>query len=115
MKFKVFANNQLIGESELESGDPPMGVAFGDLVPNKNYAQHQEVFETQNFDTMSGLNLQVQTEAGLVLEPCSGIGIEDLSKEAGETCIQVNVLGLDSELYDELFANHVAAYEAQFK
>src|SRR5262245_2037090 len=31
--FDIFHGDVLIGRSELESGDPPMGVAFGQFVP----------------------------------------------------------------------------------
>jgi len=32
MKYKVYARDELIGESELEMGDAPMGVAFGVMI-----------------------------------------------------------------------------------
>jgi len=33
-RFEVLANGVLIGHSELESGDPPMGVAEGRFLPS---------------------------------------------------------------------------------
>ena len=37
-RFEVWHHAQLIGWSELESGDPPMGVAFGLFIPAPAYA-----------------------------------------------------------------------------
>jgi hypothetical protein len=41
MPFLVKIGNEVIGSSELESGDPPMGVASGRLVPTPAYASIQ--------------------------------------------------------------------------
>ncbi len=115
MKYKVYANDEVIGESELEMGDAPMGVAFGAMVPMGQYQKYQDIFEARDFEKIESLDLRVIAENGKPLEPCAGIGIEDISKEAGETCIELSVLGLDSSIYEEYFVHHVAAYEAQFK
>lgn len=115
MKYKVYAKDELIGESELEMGDAPMGVAFGAMIPMGQYQKYQSIFEARDFEKIELLGLRVVAENGKALEPCSGIGIEDISKEAGEACIELSVLGLDSSIYEEYFAHHIAAYEAQFK
>ncbi|MFD1218126.1 hypothetical protein [Microbulbifer celer] len=115
MKFKLFARNELLGETLLENGDPPMGVAFGELIPNEHYFKYQELFCTQDFQRISELKLTVISESGVTLEPSGGIGIEDYSKDMGELSIYVNVLGIDSSVYNQLFPAHVAAYEAQFR
>ena len=112
MKYQLFANNELIGESNLEVGDPPMGVASGEFHPNKNYFKYQSLFESQNTEV---LNLCVKSSSGQTLEPAGGIGVEDYSQEMGEQSIQINVLGLDSEVYVKLFPEHVAKYDALFK
>lgn len=115
VKYQVFAKGELIGESQLESGDPPMGVAYGDLVPTDQYWQYQAIFETQDFEAMEMLSLRVVSENGIPLEPCSGVGIEDVSKQYGEQAIEVSVLGLDGEVYEKHFPHLVSAYEEQFK
>lgn len=115
MIYKVFADDMQIGESKLENGDAPMGVAFGVMLPNENYWEYQVMFEEQDFDKIEALKLKVISDKDELLEPCAGVGIEDLSKEAGKTCIVLNVLGLDSQLYEKHFPHHVKAYEARFK
>lgn len=41
-RFEAFSNGQHIGWSDLELGDPPMGVAFGVFVPAPGYSIIQE-------------------------------------------------------------------------
>ena len=106
MTFSVFADNELIGTTQLESGDPPMGVAFGMMIPDA-YTKYRNFFTSQDENAVGQLNLYVMSESGEKLEPCSGIGILDYSEEAGEVMIEVNVLGLDSDLYQKYFAHHV--------
>jgi hypothetical protein len=115
MKFKLFTKNKLIGETHLEGGDPPMGVAFGELIPTEEYYECQYIFEAQDFASIEALELVIISESGISLKPSGGIGIEDYSKEMGAQFIQVNVLGIDSTTYNKLFPSHVVAYEAQFK
>ena len=38
MRFQAKVGNEIIGFSELEGGDPPMGVAGGRLLPTSAYA-----------------------------------------------------------------------------
>ncbi len=92
-----------------------MGVAFGMMRPTEHYWKHKTTFESQDFEAVKLLELQVSTNVGQVLEPCAGIGVEDASKEVGEQCIEVSVLGLDSAVYEQHFLHHMKAYEAQFE
>ncbi len=41
MRFEVKLGSEIIGFSELERGDPPMGVASGRFVPTPAYASIQ--------------------------------------------------------------------------
>ena len=98
MTFSGFANDEMIGTTQLESGDPPMGVAFGMMIPGDAYIKYRSFFTREDGNAVGQLNLYVMSESGEKLEPCSGIGILDYSEEAGEVMIEVNVLGLDSNL-----------------
>ena len=60
------------------------------------------------------VDISVKTEAGVSV-PCAGVGILDYSGEIEPPCIEVNVLGVPYPLYEELFPEHVANYERQFK
>ncbi len=111
MQFKVFVDNKLIGESELENGDPPMGVAFGKFHPTAAYWTHQEIFKKQDYPAIKRLNITVKDANGEILQPCSGVGIIDYSDE--NTDIEINVLGLDFDIYKKLFPHHISNYRAR--
>lgn len=112
-RFAVYAGELLVGYSMLESGDAPMGVAFGEFVPNEEYSKIQRECMVNHAD-QSALQLSARTEAGMVI-PCAGVGILDYTAEIEPPYIEVNVLGISYPLYGELFQNHVVAYERQFK
>ena len=112
-EFSVYAGELLIGTTELERGDPPMGVAFGTMIPTEGYSEVKARCIEQRSD-QAALNLSVRTSAGTVLS-CVGVGISDLSDEAGEPMIDVEVLGIDHELYAKLFPGHLAAYQDLFR
>jgi hypothetical protein len=79
--FLFFHGNLLIGSSELELGDPPMGVAFGKFEPNDNFALLRPEMmqaldgagnELQGIRYLEGLS--AKTAEGIVIV-CSGVGI----------------------------------------
>lgn len=111
--FEVYSGSMLVGHSNLEHGDPPMGVAFGRFVPNEAYAtiQHQCI---ENQSDQSLLSLVVKTPQGETIE-CAGVGILDYSRDVGEEGIEINVLGIPYPAYEILFPKHVALYDERFK
>ena len=109
--FSVYARDHLIGHSRLEGGDPPMGVAFGALEPTPDYASVKAACIASQGD-QAHLGWFVCTDAGVRIE-CAGVGILDCDVD-GEPP-EVNVLGIASPPYAELFPEHVAAYEKLFK
>jgi hypothetical protein len=106
MKFEVVADEVVIGWSELEQGDPPMGVAFGRMHPTPAYS------------TMSSKGslpqLRVRPEGAPSLVLSGGVHLEDHSADLGPDGIEVSILGLDATTYERYFPMHVKAYEAQF-
>jgi hypothetical protein len=110
--FSVFAGKVLVGQSMLEFGDPPMGVAFGKFQPVAAYAEIQRECQI-NHTNQDHLALSVRTEAGAVV-PCAGVSILHSSVESQPVEIEVNVLGIPYPLYGELFPQHVESCERQF-
>lgn len=102
-KFEIYAGETLIGTTSFEQGDPPMGVASGSMTPTQAY------FSCCPKDP-DNLNARL---AGVPIPLVREIYIEDYLEDLGE--IAVTILGIDHELYEELFPEHVAAYEEQFK
>ena len=116
MSFAVFAGDTLVGHSELELGDPHMGVAFGKFVPTEGYQLIRHECRTNHAD-QSSLALKARTPAGDWL-PCAAVGVLDYSDQTGpgdEPYIEATALGIPYPLYGELFPAHVAAYEKRVR
>ena len=113
--YEIKLGNEVVGFSELEGGDAPMGVAFGALTPTPAYASIQPycIEHRDHWINISGLT--VQTPSGVLIECSGGIQIIDFSPELGEAGIQVHLNGVTDPPYDELFPNHVDAYKKQFR
>jgi hypothetical protein len=108
-EFAVYSGDLLVGHSDLEQGDAPMGVAFGVFKPLDAYAEIREIC-VENHADQSALELSVRTEAGAVI-PCAGVGILDCPAAGEASYIEVNILGIPYPLYEKLFPQHVASYE----
>jgi hypothetical protein len=107
MRYEVMEDDVCIGWSELEFGDPPMGVAHGRLYPSDLYQASRHAG--------ANANLRVRPSGSdEFLQPAAGVFVEDLSADLGPEGIEVSVLGLDAEIYERLFPHHVRAYENQF-
>ena len=115
MRFVIQLGDEIIGYSQLEAGDPPMGVAGGRLLPTPAYSSIQPhcIAHRDNWEPIPALS--VRLEEGALIE-CSGpIQIIDFSPELGETEIHIEVCGITSPPYSELFPHHVEAYTKQFR
>ena len=111
-RFNVYAGGTLVGHSELETGDPPMGVAIGRFYPLPAYVAIQAACIAARNQSQEHLALSVRDSGGSVIPAQGGTAILDSSRELGE--IEVHVLGIGYPLYEELFPAHVAAYRKQF-
>ena len=110
-RFEVLSRGSIIGWSQLESGDPPMGVATGRLVPSQAYEAVQSEFVALRDAPQTELALAVRIAGGELLDCSGGVRVEDYSAELAE--IHVSVLGIGYPGYGQLFPEHVAAYERQ--
>ena len=114
-RFEVLAGRTLVGHSELESGDPPMGVAGGKLLPSPEYAKIQPSVIAARESTQEHLGLLVRLVGGQEPPAQGGVHIIDYSVEPGvEAGLEVEVPGIGYPLYEELFPGHVEDYKAQF-
>ncbi|GFE79568.1 hypothetical protein GCM10011487_15680 [Steroidobacter agaridevorans] len=105
-RFNVYRGEEMIGGSDLEFGDPPMGVAFGRFIPNERY---------KGAGAASSGVLSVCTASGVLIEASGGVHLEDQSAELGPDGMEVSVLGIASPEYGTLFPEHVTAYEHRLK
>jgi hypothetical protein len=114
MRFEVRLGTEIIGFSELECGDPPMGVASGRLVRTAAYASVQAYCVKYRDNWVSPPALSVCLVGGVAIECSGGVQIVDFGPELGDAGIQIHLNGIINPPYGELFAHHVEAYKNQF-
>jgi len=114
MRFEVKLGTEIIGFSELEGGDPPMGVASGRFVPTPAYRSIQEYcIERRDGGWVSPPELTVSVVGGAPIECSGGVQIVDFSREIGEAGIEVHLNGVTNPPFNDLFPHHVQAYNAR--
>ncbi|WP_349656637.1 hypothetical protein [Xanthomonas sp. 10-10] len=113
-RFDILANSVLIGHTAFESGDPPMGAAFGRFIPIATYSAVQPAITQYAGREVAGINLAVRVASTKQLIQCLAVSITDCSSEFGAEDLEVAALGIGYPLYAELFPHHVDAYENQF-
>ncbi len=110
MRFGVKLGSETIGYTELEAGDPPMGVASGKFLPTSAYSSIQPDCIEHRDRWVSIPELTVSVPGGLPIECSGGVQIIDLSPELGESAIEIHLSGVPYPRYKELFPHHVEAY-----
>lgn len=98
-RFTVHLDDDEIGSSDLEFGDPPMGVAFGRFVPNMRFDRAAAL--------LPGAGLSVRGVDGSSI---GAVGIGILGDEGAD--LELQILGVSAAEYRALFPAHVAAYAA---
>jgi hypothetical protein len=115
-QFEIYSGPTLVGWSELEYGDPPMGCAHGRFFPSPGYSPIQTAVVASSGSDQSFLQLSARVaETGEVLVLEGGVSLLDCSAELGEESMEVLVQGLGYPRYGELFPDHVAAYDDRFR
>lgn len=104
MTFEIRKDGKIVGISELEFGDPPMGFVHGVFKPTQFYSPN--VIQTGYTLFIQGTNEEIANEF---------ISLEDFSEEMGETLVEVTVLISSADDYEKYFKNHVDNYKKQFK
>jgi len=108
MRFQVYWGDVLLGETALEAGDPPMGVAMGRLFPSPDYCRLRK-----NFISIWGgrlpqhSDLEVRFSGGGKLDGAP-VWLEDY--DMGKAFIEVTIFAIDYRIYAETFPEHNALY-----
>jgi hypothetical protein len=119
--FGIFHGDVLIGQSELESGDPPMGVAFGQFEPTDAFAPLRKAMkpardgagkERRDMRYLVGVSARSADGVALV---CSHVEVCEYGEADNPLGWEVSCLGIEQPPYEELFPHHVKAYEHKFK
>ena len=112
--FKILSNAKLIGRTDFEFGDPPMGVAFGAFFPGQEF----EEFKLNTPSSTDGdprlkrwTELSILAPGDRVLR-CRGVVLLEVDLEDALEH-EITVFGVEE--YQDLFPEHLRAYENQFK
>jgi hypothetical protein len=115
MRFEIKLGNEIIGFSELEAGDAPMGVAGGRFVAAPAYTSIQPYCIEHRDCWVTIPELTVSIAGGPPIECSGGVQINDFSPELGEEGLEVYIQGIPYPYYAELFPHHVEGYKKQFE
>ena len=123
--YNITLNGTLIGTSELEKADAPMGVAFGLIEFNgikspyeffKEYCLKNNIVintddpEFEFIDTQVMSELKVFRQDGIEIKGVAGNAITGMKDEGYE----ISILGIPYPFYVEEFPHHVKEYENMF-
>lgn len=110
MQVEIYHDGKLVGRSNLDAADPPMGVASGPFEPGPCYASETYAGEIEGTDNPSGANLPylVQSDDHGVVE-CQSVFIQDYSQALNER--QVSILGIPYPDYETYFGEYPAFKE----
>ena len=113
-RFEVLAGLTVVGHSDLELGDAPMGLAGGEFIPSTEYASVRPACVAARESSQAHIGLTVRLAGGESVPAQGGVQIVDYSEELGKAGIEVHVSGIPYPMYERLFPEHVAAYAKQF-
>ena len=107
MQVEIYHDGKLIGRSNLDAADPPMGVATGPFEPSPNYDRAAYAGEIEGIHNPAGveLNYVVQSTDHGVIE-CQAVFIQDFSEGLDER--QVSLLGIPYPDYETFFGEYPA-------
>jgi hypothetical protein len=113
-RFSIYCHADLIGWSDLEGVDWPMGYVFGRFVPAPAYSNEQAAIRAASnvpdrVAAQTALALSVRTPDGEELLVSGGICINDQSSEFGPEGIEIELFAVDN--LDAHFPEGAAQYE----
>ena len=108
MRYEVVAREGVIGWSELEFGDPPSGLAYGRFHPSDLYRSASHAGPDADLHARPEGTDEFFRATG-------GVFIEDHSSDHGPEGLEVSVVGLDADTYEQFFPEHLKVYEQQFR
>lgn len=114
--FQILYDEQLIGHSELENGDPPMGCAEGKFLPSAGFERFVSKVPPENDRDIAvkrWIGLSVVTPDGEQVE-CLDVVLFEYDY-GSEKEFLIDVIAISYPLYETLFPGRYAAYEASLK
>jgi len=124
-RYDIFLGDKIIGTTELEKADAPMGVVFGiitfdNIISGYNFLKtycltnNIEIITDYPDDKLIATadipNLKVVNPNGIEIKG-QGININGMDNDVFE----ITILGVSYPFFEEEFPHHVKAYSDQFK
>lgn len=123
--YDIFLDHEIIGKTELEKADVPMGVVFGvigftntilgyDFFKKYCLENNIEIADDYPEDKL----ISTRTIKNLVVKNNYGIEIASLGNQISgmdNDEFEITLEGIDHQFFEEEFPHHVKAYEDQFK
>ena len=124
-RYDIFLDDKVIGTTELEKADAPMGVVFGNIKLydiSSGYEFFKSYCMTNGIEIINDYpedkliatsdipTLKIITSDGVEIKG-QGTSIDGMDSDVFE----VTILGIPYPFYEEEFPHHVKAYEDQFK
>lgn len=124
-KYTIFLDEKIIGETELEKADVPMGVVFGEIhfssIPLgydffKKYCLENNI--ELAYDYPEDKLISTKTIHNLIVRNTKRIEIVCLGNQISgmdDDVFEITLEGVAYPFFEEEFPHHVKAYEEQFK
>lgn len=123
--YNIYLDGKLIGTTELDKADVPMGVVFG-LINFMDNNLDYKFFKKYCFDNNIELAydypedklIATRTIAGLKITNENGIEVKGLGNQISGMdgdAFEVILEGVPYPIFEEEFPHHVKAYNEQFK
>ncbi len=122
--YSIFLDKNMIGTTEFENSDAPMGVVFGKIIFNsadlgyhffKNYCLENKVEFT---DYPENKLIATRDIPGLAVFNLTGFEIKGMACSVSgmdSDSFEISVEGIADSFYENEFPHHVKAYNEMFK
>lgn len=123
--YKILLDDKLLGTTKLEFGDPPMGVVFGQINFIENNIGYDFIKE-YCIDNLIKIQTDYPTDKLIITgqieklkiyntENIELVGVGNNIDGMDIDSYTITILGIDSEVYEKEFPEHIAEYEQKFK
>ena len=123
--YSIFLDNTMIGTTQFEKADAPMGVVFGliEFVDSKmGYDFIKDYCTTKQIDLVSDYPddklISTRTIDGLKVVNYAGVEIKGIGNQIDgldSEGFEISIEGIPYPFYGEEFPNHVKDYENMYK
>lgn len=124
-EYKIFLNTKLIGSTNLEKADAPMGVVFGKIKFKSSgfdYKFFKNYCKSNNIDLAADYPedkfLSTRTIEQLKIENSNGIEIKGVGNQISgmdEEGFEISIEGVPYPFYEEEFPHHKKEYDEGYK